>query len=304
MHAVSDDAAGCASASIALTWRDARGGKPRMAERIRKNQRSAPTPTALGGSFASAPDAKAIVTQGYLDASRRPLEVLFFLLPFIALYEYELVRVLRSPDGLVTNGAHLALLRLFDAFGLDAIALSLPGFLLVAIFLVQHVLSRGPWIVNLSVVARMYLESAALAAPLLVFAALLERMTPAAQIADFASLPLGARIAVSIGAGLYEELVFRMVLVGVASMALVELAGFKRQTAVVAAVALSGLAFALYHPILHADGSLDVIRVIFLFGGGLYFGILFVQRGFGIAAATHALFDIATAMMIPAPSAL
>jgi len=275
-----------------------------MAERTRKNQRSASTQSASGGSFVSAPDAKAIVTQGYLDASRRPLEVLFFLLPFIALYEYELVRVLRSPDGLVTNGAHLGLLRLFDAFGLDAVALSLPGLLLLAIFLVQHVLTRGPWIVNLSVVARMYLESAALAAPLLVFAALLERLGPAAQIADFSSLPLGARVAVSIGAGLYEELVFRMVLVGVLSMAFIELAGLTKKTAVIAAVGLSGLAFALYHPISHADGSLDVIRLIFLFGGGLYFGILFVQRGFGIAAATHALFDIATAMMIPAPHAM
>ena len=55
------------------------------------------------------------VTQGYFEASRRPLEILFFLLPFIAIYEYELLRVLRAPDGFVTNGAHLAILRLFDS---------------------------------------------------------------------------------------------------------------------------------------------------------------------------------------------
>ena len=270
-----------------------------MSERGRKTSRPAPANTAEGGSSLSN-----YVSQGYLDASRRPLEILFFLLPFIALYEYELVRVLRSADGLVTNGAHLAILRLFDAFGLDAVALSLPGLLLVAIFLVQHVLSRSPWIVDLSVVARMFGESAGLAVPLLVFAALLERMTPTAGIDDFSALPLAARIAVSIGAGLYEELVFRMALIGVLAFALVELLKLQKPIGVAVAIGLSSLAFAAYHPLRDATGAVSPQRFIFFLGGGLYFGILYVHRGFGIAAATHALFDIATAMLIPPPDAV
>jgi hypothetical protein len=241
------------------------------------------------------------VTQGYFEASRRPLEILFFLLPLIALYEYELVRVLRSAEGLVTNGAHLAILRLFDAFGLDAIALSLPGFLLIAVFLVMHVLSRGPWIVDLSVVTRMVGESAALAIPLLVFAALVERMAPAAQVEDFASLDLGARIAVSIGAGLYEELVFRMALIALVIAICTDLLKMQKPVALVSAVAVSSLAFAMYHPLRGADGAVVPGRFLFFLAGGLYFGVLYVVRGFGIAAAAHAFFDIATALLI-APS--
>ena len=241
------------------------------------------------------------VTQGYFEASRRPLEILFFLLPLIALYEYELVRVLRSAEGLVTNGAHLAILRLFDAFGLDAIALSLPGFLLIAVFLVMQVLSRGPWIVDLSVVTRMVGESAALAIPLLVFAALVERMAPAAQVEDFASLDLGARIAVSIGAGLYEELVFRMALIALVIAICTDLLKMQKPVALVSAVAVSSLAFAMYHPLRGADGAVVPGRFLFFLAGGLYFGVLYVVRGFGIAAAAHAFFDIATALLI-APS--
>ncbi|MFM7261995.1 MAG: CPBP family intramembrane glutamic endopeptidase [bacterium] len=271
-----------------------------MAERSRKPSKPASARTAPGGFLFGSALGGDYTGRSYSEASRRPLEILFFLLPFIAYYEYELVRALRSPDGLVTNGAHLAILRLFDAFGLDAVALSLPGFLLAAIFLVQHVLSRGPWIVDLSIVGRMFVESIMLSVPLLVFAALLERLTPLTGGVDqFSALPLGARIAVSIGAGLYEELVFRMVLIGAFTFILTELTSMRRASAVVTAVVLSSIAFALYHPLAGPDGSVPATRVVFFLGGGLYFGLLYVQRGFGITAATHAIFDIVTALMIP-----
>ena len=271
-----------------------------MSDRSRKPSKPASARSAQGGFLLGSAFGGDFLGRSYGEASRRPLEILFFLLPFIAYYEYELVRALRSPDGLVTNGAHLAILRLFDAFGLDAVALSLPGFLLAGIFLVQHVLSRGPWIVDLSIVARMFAESLMLAVPLLVFAALLERLTPLAGIEQFGALPLGARIAVSIGAGLYEELVFRMFLIGAFTFILAELTSLRRGAAIATAVALSSIAFALYHPLAGPDGTVPATRIVFFLGGGLYFGLLYVQRGFGIAAATHAIFDIATALMISA----
>jgi hypothetical protein len=271
-----------------------------MSDRSRKPSKPASARSAQGGFLLGSAFGGDFLGRSYGEASRRPLEILFFLLPFIAYYEYELVRALRSPDGLVTNGAHLAILRLFDAFGLDAVALSLPGFLLAGIFLVQHVLSRGPWIVDLSIVARMFVESLMLAVPLLVFAALLERLTPLAGIEQFSALPLGARIAVSIGAGLYEELVFRMFLIGAFTFILAELTSLRRGAAIATAVALSSIAFALYHPLAGPDGTVPATRIVFFLGGGLYFGLLYVQRGFGIAAATHAIFDIATALMISA----
>jgi len=263
-----------------------------MAERRNQSNRPALAFAARGGSSLSD-----FVSQGYFEASRRPLEILFFLLPFIALYEYELLRVLRSPEGLVTNGAHLGILRLFDAFGFDAAALSLPGVLLVAILVGWHAAQRGPWIVDLGVVGRMYLESLALVVPLLVLAQVAVRALPLAGVEDFGALPLGARIAVSIGAGIYEELVFRLLLIWVLLAALVDLAKFSRRVAVPIAVGLSALAFTVYHPLHAEDGSLIAQRFAFYLAAGVYFGVLFLMRGFGIAVATHALYDIATALL-------
>ena len=267
-----------------------------MAERRSQGTRPAFAFAARGGSSLSD-----FVAQGYFEASRRPLEILFFLLPFIALYEYELVRILRSPEGLVTNGAHLAILRLFDALGFDAVALSLPGVLVVAILVGWHASQRGPWIVDLGVVGRMFVESAALSVPLLVFAQLMVRALPLAGVDDFGGLPLGARIAVSIGAGIYEELVFRLLLIWLLVVLLCDVAKFSRRVAVAVAVALSALLFTVYHPIHDADGRLIGQRFAFYLGAGVYFGVLFLMRGFGIVVATHALYDIATALLASAP---
>lgn len=270
-----------------------------MAERSRKQTRPAAAPPARGGSSLSE-----VLSQGYFEASKRPLEILFFLLPFIAFYEYELARVLRSPEGLVTNEAHLALLVFFEAFDIAASALSLPGVLLVAIFLVWKVLARGPWIVDLSVVARMLLESAALAMPLLVLAQLVARTIPesqplaAAGVEDFAALPLSAQIAVAVGAGLYEELVFRMIGFGVLLFLFADLLGVPKRTAIAIVVGLSAIAFAAYHPLRGEDGAVLLQRFVFYLLAGVYFGIVFALRGFGIVAATHALYDIATALLV------
>ena len=240
--------------------------------------------------------------RGYFADSRRPLEILFFLLPFIALYEYELARVLRSADGLVTNGAHLGILRVFAALGLGEGALSVPGILIVVILLVWHALERRPWIVDLSVVARMFGESLGLAVPLLVFSQIAVRALPAAGVADFGALPLDARIAVSIGAGLYEELVFRMALLALLQGLLGDVLGMPPRAAVACAVGLGAIAFAGYHPLHDAQGALVAQRAVFYLGAGVYFGVVYLERGFGVVVATHALYDIATAFLVGAPT--
>ena len=58
-----------------------------------------------------------------------------------------------------------------------------------------------------------------------------------------------------------------------------------------------------YHPLRGPDGAIEGQRVVFFVGGGIYFGILYLRRGFGIAAATHALFDVAAAALVAGPEA-
>jgi hypothetical protein len=60
-------------------------------------------------------------------------------------------------------------------------------------------------------------------------------------------------------------------------------------------VVLAALAFAAYHPLRGATGTIEWPVFASLFVAGLYFGGLYVVRGFGIAVAAHASYDIVVA---------
>jgi hypothetical protein len=259
-------------------------------------------------SIAGAADADA----GYVLRSQQPLEILFFLLPLVIFYEIGLLSILRFEGMVLDNKAHDAIRRVFDAVGIDASAmslpvLSLPGILLVVILLVWQALSRRRWQVDLRTVGLMALESALLAVPLVVLAQLVVQAfasgVPAASAAaaaapvSLAELPVLGRLAVSIGAGLYEELIFRMALIAVLHTLLVDLLRWKEGPAITLSILLAAIAFALYHPLRDAGGAIDWPKAVAYLVIGCYFGAVFAFRGFGIVVGVHAAYDIAVLLL-------
>src|SRR5262245_43945244 len=86
----------------------------------------------------------------YWEATKRPLQVLAFLLPLIVFYELALTSVLQSRDNLRTVLAHKYLLSFFDAFHIAPQgALHLGGIAIIVVLLVWHVLNRDPWRISL-----------------------------------------------------------------------------------------------------------------------------------------------------------
>jgi hypothetical protein len=226
----------------------------------------------------------------YPSLSRRPLQILVFLLPLVIAYEVGLAVVLRSSDTtFLTNRAHEAILRFFAIFGLPATGgLFLGGAAIVAVLLVWHVLTGESWRVDPVTPAIMAAESAVLTIPPIIFGVLIAGGAAATSISPtvVAELSLGSRLAISIGAGLYEELLFRMLLIAVVHTLLVDVGKLKTATGAMIAVALSAVAFAWYHPL---SGFADAF---FFFVAGLYFGTIYVVRGFGIVVGVHAFYDV------------
>jgi len=251
---------------------------------------------------------------GYFSRSQQPLEILVFLLPLIVFYEIWLVLILRSGGGSVmTNKAHETLLRVFEVFGLDGARLSLPalclpGVMLVVVLLTWQALSRRSWKIDGQTVGLMFLESAALAVPLFLAVQLVAQAfgwgatfapsVPALAAADpIRELSVPGRIAISIGAGLYEELIFRMALIAVLHTLFVEALRWKEKPAIAVAVVISAIAFVLYHPLRDSHNLIDWRRTISLSDIGLWFGGVFALRGFGIVVGTHAAYDIAALLV-------
>lgn len=242
--------------------------------------------------------------------SKAPYTVLLFLLPLLLAYELLLFISVRSLGELVVPDAHRWILNLFEAFELGTFGLWLPGVMVVAVLVIWHSIERKPWKADGTVLGLMWSESIVLALPLMVFsqAALRIPAAPALAVTSFDALPLGAKIAVSVGAGIYEELLFRLTLIGLLTVFLRDVCGAGKTTAVWWSVVLSSVAFMLYHPLRGANGAVSPARVVFYLAAGGYFGMLFVVRGFGIAVGAHAFYDLLSALFAAtaatAPTAL
>lgn len=241
-------------------------------------------------------EGKRVGPRSYWDLAARPLYILAFLTPLIALYEIGAATVLGdAAAGIETVRAHDRLARALDVLGVAGAFL--PWVVLVTILIVWHVVSRDSWRVRLWVLPGMLAESCIATLPLLVLAALLFRGPPdgtaaviaLASPAPLAELPWTARAVLSIGAGLYEELVFRMLLMAAIHMVLADFARIRSGVAGGIAIVVSAIAFALYH-----DLSTDVdalAQSAFYVLAGLYFGLVCVVRGFGVVVGVHALYD-------------
>lgn len=248
--------------------------------------------------------------QGYAAQSIRPLHSLILLLPLILIYELGSVRYLSNPSTGITEtiGAHSILLGLFTDLG--PAGRFIPAALLVVFLLVWHAFRADSWRPKPGVVIVMILEAAAWTLPLLVLSlilpmssnGLIQTQPLAAGGVPITELSWQARIALSAGAGLYEELLFRVVLITAVHLIVVDILRQASGVGFVVGAVISALSFALYHNIEMPNGGVHLGLLSFYAIAGLFFSGLFVWRGFGIAAVCHALYDVIVLVLLPPPN--
>jgi hypothetical protein len=213
----------------------------------------------------------------YWQASRAPRYSYTFALPLLALYELLAATLPAGETHGVRNGADVILKSVFYA-ALGRWGPLAFGVLLVAIFL------WGAWKdarasgepLRAVYFAGMLGESIALA---LVFGVVVGLITARLlgglhmlALSPMQQLDTPTKLMVSLGAGLYEELLFRVILVsGLATFGRV-VCGMTPRVAGAFAVVLQSFTFRLI--------------------AGLFFSALYLLRGFGIVAWTHALYDV------------
>lgn len=233
--------------------------------------------------------------QSYWVESRQPLAGLAFTAPLLVVYEAGVLLI--GPE-VVRNGADAWLRQLLGLFGLGQYFL-LPV-LTVCILLGWHYTTRHPWRLSRGLLWGMAAECLLLTLCLWLLAQLhgLLLATGARPIERGIGWVVEDAVRF-LGAGIYEELLFRLILLSLAIWAFGRLRVGTRQR-LVAAVLLTSLLFSTAHYVgpygepLHWDGFL------FRFIAGVFFSILFVYRGFGIAAGVHAGYDVLVGLCAPA----
>ena len=228
----------------------------------------------------------------YWVRARRPLASLAFLIPLLVIYECGVVWLGdRDPEAL-RNGADYWMRGALSAIGLGH-SLLLPVMLMFALF-AWHVLVRDPWRVKAGTIAGMLAESLVFACCLVaigqihnaVFSAM-----PEVKELSVTAVPASARVVAFIGAGVYEEVLFRLCLVP-AVYGLCRLVEMPHRWAAVGSILATSVVFAVAHYIGPAADSFSLFTFSFRTIAGIFFAALFVVRGFGITVGAHAAYDL------------
>ena len=232
----------------------------------------------------------------YWQLSRAPRYSLLFALPLLVFYEV-LAVFLAHGERSVRNGADVILQSLFTAV---AGAWGPPLFMLCLIggglwLVVRDMRAHGTRLRGATFVM-MLGESVALA---LVFGLLVAGVTSGVLgLLQTLALPAGrqldgwTRLMVSLGAGIYEELLFRVLLVGALAASARALLGWRAVTAGVAATVAGAAIFSAFHYIGPYGDRFQVYSFVFRMVAGLFFSGLYLARGFGITAWTDGLYDV------------
>ncbi len=232
----------------------------------------------------------------YWQQSRRPLVSLAFVAPLLVFYE---AGVLWLGPQAVRNGADVWLRQLLDVLGFSQYFL-LPA-ATVAMLAGWHYVTRDPWHVSAATLYTKLAECTILALALVVIARvqanLLSLMTsqppPAVLHASLSGVieTLFRRFVGFTGAGIYEELLFRLMLLPAVAW-LLRQCSCSAAWSIAGAAILTSLAFAGAHHLGALGEPFGWYAFLFRTIAGLFFAALFIYRGFGIAAGTHAAYDM------------
>lgn len=236
----------------------------------------------------------------YWQASRAPRYSLVFALPLLMLYEVLAFALSGSELGQVRNGADVLLKSVFIAlggrYGVTGFSVLLLG---IGAYLVWKD-RRAHGAIRPAVFPGMLIESVLYAALLGGVASALTTLLLHGRLAIGAlqSFALPTQLMISLGAGIYEELLFRVILVS-ALVALGRLLfGWRPLTAGIFAAVAGALIFSLFHYVGPYGDELTLSSFTFRAVAGLLFSGLYLLRGFGITAWSHALYDVFLSVML------
>jgi len=277
----------------------------------------------------------------YFERTSRPIYAIVFLLPFIVFYELGTVLIntnlLRHYwQGRVVAFSWLQEFLAHLGFG-SKFGWAVTPLAVVVILIALQLTSRKRWRFWLGDILPMATECILLAVPLIVlsiflsssgqrqgdieqfghnsvqiqtkavlsFSAITHDSSPAtaAVRGDGKWQGLLANIVTGIGAGIYEELIFRLVLIIFLMMFFQDVFRLNRKISIILSVLISAALFSAYHHIVYLGGQFvqsvpfNWPEFCFRAIAGIYFAVLFAIRGFGITAGSHAFYDIIAVSM-------
>jgi membrane protease YdiL (CAAX protease family) len=228
----------------------------------------------------------------YYDETRRPIVCLAFVFPFLIFYEIGSIWLGRDA---FRSGIDQWLDQALRQIGFGQLVL-LP-LVAMAVMIVWHHRDQDHWKIRIPVLAGMLTEAFGLGLILFCAANAIHLLVdPSASVtANVSPSHWWASVVGLVGSGIYEELVFRILLLLPVIYGAGRLIANRKSATVFGMVAVSLLFAALHYNVFNPAGSqFELSSFVFRFVASIVFCVLFLFRGFGIAVGTHVAYDVLT----------
>ena len=224
----------------------------------------------------------------YLTVSKSPLYSFIFTLPLFLLYEVGIFLISSRDIDQLRNGADVLMRQVLESFGIYGMygfgGTFLIGFLIA--FLRQKKNLRTSEIESRFLLI-MFFESISWATLLVIMMI---------KIPTFLSLSnedhLIQQVVLAIGAGIYEEFVFRVLLISGLAILFGLIFNWGEFGKTFLSVIISSAIFSIFH-FFGSYGDTFSFPLFFVrFFAGIFLAMIYIFRGFGITAYAHSLYDL------------
>ena len=224
----------------------------------------------------------------YFFTSRSSFYSFLFTIPLFFVYEISILFLSKDDIIVVRNGADFLMrniLESFDIYGLYGLGfVFLFGFVLSFIFFIKTNKKKE---LKFNFLFFMFIESVlwSFILYLMLSKFMLVLMNPTGKM-------ILQQVTLAIGAGIYEEFLFRVLLIA----GLTRLLGFiflwKQLARKIVALIISGGIFSAFHFMGEYGDFFSMELFLLRFFAGIILGALYLFRGFGITAYTHSIYDL------------
>ncbi|WP_138432018.1 CPBP family intramembrane glutamic endopeptidase [Fodinibius saliphilus] len=229
--------------------------------------------------------------RNYFSTTHSLLYSYLISLPLLLAYEVLIFIAQPNSEQVVRISVDVWVKTLFSYIGQDVLSITLIFVALLGIYVLYSEREQLSSL-KLRYFGGMIFESSVYAFILgLMLTVTVSNLLQMLQTSPIESLSMLQQFALSLGAGLYEELFFRVILVS-ALLYIFKRFFSNKYISFGSAIIFAALIFSLVHYIGVMGDPFTMGSFLFRFLFGLALNAIYIWRGFGVAAWTHAIYDI------------
>ena len=229
------------------------------------------------------------ITISYWNVTKNIYYSLLFILPMLFLYESMCWIQYFGQSAEIRNGADVLIRQII--FGMENGSEIVYGLLLMIVFfgvmfLNRRVVKNGK--LKFTFLLLMIVESLVWCTCFVIIMSVSEQLL--LSIMERNIIP--EQFYLAIGAGIWEELLFRVGVIGLALSFLTKIVGYSGIYSVIIAVIFSAIIFSLFHYLGPFGDNFSYKSFYLRTLAGIFLGSLYMFRGFGITVYTHIFYDM------------